>query len=52
MVLAECGEKGDFEKAINTKIGQTKSCYSLDDNNVTFPVRLTKHLTGQIVMPA
>lgn len=47
LVLAGCGEKSDFEKAINAKIGQTKSCYSLGDNNVTFPVRLTKPMTDQ-----
>ncbi|EOJ7143819.1 lipoprotein, partial [Escherichia coli] len=33
LALAGCGEKGDFEKAINTKIGQDKYCFSLDNNN-------------------
>lgn len=42
LVLAGCGEKGDFEKAINTKIGQTRYCYSLDNNNTSFPIRLAK----------
>lgn len=34
--------KGDFEKAINAKIGQSKTCFSLRNNNVTFPVQLSK----------
>lgn len=42
LVLAGCGEKGDFEKAINAKIGQTKYCYSLGDNNTSFPIRIAK----------
>ncbi|EHW1938663.1 membrane lipoprotein lipid attachment site-containing protein, partial [Salmonella enterica subsp. enterica serovar Agona] len=42
LVLAGCGEKGDFEKAINAKIGQNKYCYSLDNNNTSFPIRLAK----------
>ena len=41
-LLAGCGEKGDFEKAINAKIGQTKTCYSLNNNNVSFPIKLSK----------
>lgn len=36
LVLAGCGEKGDFEKAINAKISQSKLCYSLQDNDVVF----------------
>ncbi|TYL41597.1 membrane lipoprotein lipid attachment site-containing protein [Dickeya sp. ws52] len=36
LVLAGCGEKGDFEKAINAKISQSKVCYSLKDNDVVF----------------
>ncbi|EOW9998963.1 membrane lipoprotein lipid attachment site-containing protein [Yersinia enterocolitica] len=36
LVLAGCGEKGDFEKAINAKILQSKLCYSLQDNDVVF----------------
>ncbi|EPC6227092.1 TPA: lipoprotein [Klebsiella pneumoniae] len=42
LALAGCGEKGDFEKAINAKIGQTKYCFSLDNNNTSFPIRLAK----------
>ncbi|ECJ9143565.1 lipoprotein [Salmonella enterica] len=42
LVLAGCGEKGDFEKTINAKIGQSKTCFSLRNNNVTFPVQLSK----------
>ncbi len=42
LALAGCGEKGDFEKAINTKIGQDKYCFSLDNNNTSFPIRLAK----------
>lgn len=42
LVLAGCGEKGDFAAAINARIGQIKSCYSLEDNNAGFPVRLSK----------
>ncbi|VEA24958.1 lipoprotein [Salmonella enterica subsp. enterica] len=42
LVLAGCGEKGDFEKAINAKIGQTRYCFSLDNNNTSFPIRLAK----------
>ncbi|QIP56513.1 hypothetical protein [Hafnia alvei] len=41
-LLSGCGEKGDFEKAINEKIGQTKTCYSLNNNNVSFPIKLSK----------
>lgn len=42
LALAGCGEKGDFEKAINAKIGQNKYCFSLDNNNTSFPIRLAK----------
>ncbi|MDT7486038.1 hypothetical protein [Citrobacter koseri] len=42
VLLSGCGEKGDFEKAINAKIGQSKTCFSLRDNNVSFPVQLSK----------
>lgn len=42
LVLAGCGEKGDYEKAINAKIGQSKTCFSLRSNDVTFPVQLSK----------
>lgn len=44
LVLAGCGEKGDFEKAINTKISKSKVCYSLQNNdfafNKGFPVKV------------
>lgn len=43
-LLAGCGEKGDFEKAINAKISQSKLCYSLQDNDIVFnkgfPIRV------------
>lgn len=43
-LLSGCGEKGDFEKAINTKISQSKLCYSLQDNDIVFnkgfPIRV------------
>ncbi|EKG2925911.1 lipoprotein [Salmonella enterica] len=42
LALAGCGEKGEFEKAINAKIGQDKYCFSLDNNNTSFPIRLAK----------
>lgn len=42
LTLAGCGEKGEFEKAINAKIGQDKYCFSLDNNNTSFPIRLAK----------
>ncbi|HDL7359434.1 TPA: membrane lipoprotein lipid attachment site-containing protein [Yersinia enterocolitica] len=42
VLLSGCGEKGDFEKAINAKIDQTKTCYSLNNNNVSFPIKLSK----------
>lgn len=41
-LLAGCGEKGDYEKAINAKIGQSKTCFSLRNNDVAFPVQLSK----------
>ena len=44
LALAGCGEKGEFEKAINAKIGQGKYCFSLDNNNTSFPIRLAKPL--------
>ncbi len=44
LALAGCGEKGDFEKAINAKISQSKLCYSLQDNDIVFnkgfPIRV------------
>lgn len=44
LVLAGCVEKGDFEKAINAKISQSKLCYSLQDNDIVFnkgfPIRV------------
>ncbi|HID2078205.1 membrane lipoprotein lipid attachment site-containing protein [Klebsiella pasteurii] len=46
MALAGCGEKGDFEKAINAKISKSKVCYALQDNdrvfNKGFPVRVNR----------
>ncbi|MBU3895617.1 hypothetical protein [Serratia rhizosphaerae] len=42
LVLAGCGEKGDYEKANNAKIGQSKTCFSLRNYNVTFPVLHSK----------
>lgn len=36
LVLAGCGEKGDFEKVINAKISKSKVCYSLQDNDIVF----------------
>ncbi|MBE5212564.1 membrane lipoprotein lipid attachment site-containing protein [Pectobacterium sp. A535-S3-A17] len=36
LVLAGCGEKGDFEKAINAKISKSQVCYSLQDNDIVF----------------
>lgn len=44
LVLTGCGEKGDFEKAINAKISKSKLCYSLQDNGIVFnkgfPIRV------------
>ncbi|AJJ19965.1 membrane lipoprotein lipid attachment site-containing protein [Yersinia intermedia] len=44
LVLAGCGEKGDFEKAINAKISKSKLCYSLQNNDIVFnngfPIRV------------
>ncbi len=44
LALTGCGEKGDFEKAINAKISQSKLCYSLQDNDIVFnkgfPIRV------------
>ena len=46
LALAGCGEKGDFEKAINAKISQSKLCYSLQDNDIVFnkgfPVKVNR----------
>ena len=36
VLLSGCGEKGDFEKAINEHISKSKVCYSLQDNDFTF----------------
>ncbi|HEE0141931.1 TPA: lipoprotein [Citrobacter youngae] len=36
LALTGCGEKGDFEKAINAKISQSNQCYSLQDNHIVF----------------
>ena len=36
LVLAGCGEKSDFEKAINAKISKSKVCYSLQNNDFAF----------------
>lgn len=36
LALAGCGEKGDFEKAINAKLSQSKLCYALQDNDIVF----------------
>lgn len=36
VLLSGCGEKGDFEKAINEKISKSKVCYSLQDNDFAF----------------
>lgn len=44
LVLAGCGEKGDFEKAINAKISTPKVCFLLQNNdfafNKGFPVKV------------
>ncbi|CAI1967177.1 membrane lipoprotein lipid attachment site-containing protein [Serratia marcescens] len=46
LALAGCGEKGDFEKAINAKLSQSKLCYSLKDNDIVFnkgfPVKVNR----------
>lgn len=46
LALAGCGEKGDFEKAINAKISKSEVCYSLQDNdrvfNKGFPIRVNR----------
>ncbi|MCE1322952.1 membrane lipoprotein lipid attachment site-containing protein [Cronobacter dublinensis subsp. beijingensis] len=46
LALTGCGEKGDFEKAINAKLSQSKLCYSLQDNNIVFnkgfPVKVNR----------
>lgn len=46
LALTGCGEKGDFEKAINAKISQSKLCYSLQDNDIVFnkgfPVKVNR----------
>ncbi|MEG5862902.1 membrane lipoprotein lipid attachment site-containing protein [Enterobacter hormaechei] len=46
LALAGCGEKGDFEKAINAKLSQSKLCYALQDNNIVFnkgfPVKVNR----------
>ncbi|MCO5781366.1 DNA-directed RNA polymerase subunit beta [Citrobacter meridianamericanus] len=43
-LVSGCGEKGDFEKAINAKISKSKVCYSLQDNSIVFnkgfPIRV------------
>lgn len=43
-LLSGCGERGDFEKAINEQISKSKVCYSLQDNdfafNKGFPVKV------------
>ncbi|STB58485.1 lipoprotein [Citrobacter freundii] len=36
VLVSGCGEKGDFEKAINAKISQSNLCYSLQDNDIVF----------------
>ncbi|MDQ2208402.1 lipoprotein [Enterobacter roggenkampii] len=35
-LVSGCGEKGDFEKAINAKISQSNLCYSLQGNDIVF----------------
>lgn len=44
LALMGCGEKGDFEKAINAQISKSKLCYSLQNNdfafNKGFPVKV------------
>jgi len=35
-LLSGCGEKGDFEKAINANISKLKLCCSLHDNDIVF----------------
>lgn len=46
LALTGCGEKGDFEKAINAKLSQSKLCYSLQDNDIVFnkgfPVKVNR----------
>ncbi|QNQ60078.1 DNA-directed RNA polymerase subunit beta [Pantoea sp. MT58] len=36
LLLSGCGEKSDFENAINAKISKSKLCYSLQDNDFAF----------------
>ncbi|WP_049271427.1 hypothetical protein [Citrobacter braakii] len=46
VLVSGCGEKSDFEKAINAKISQSKLCYSLQDNDIVFnkgfPIRVNQ----------
>ncbi|EPC7979104.1 DNA-directed RNA polymerase subunit beta, partial [Yersinia enterocolitica] len=44
VLLSGCGEKSDFEKAINARLSTSELCYSLKDNdfafNKGFPVKV------------
>lgn len=50
-LVSGCGEKGDFEKAINAKISQSKLCYSLQDNDIVFNKGFQLRLTVATVLP-
>jgi len=46
IALAGCGDKEDFEKAINATISQSKVCFSLQNNDIVFnkgfPIRVNR----------
>ena len=48
-LVSGCGEKGDFEKAINAKISQSKLCYSLQDNDIVFNKSLKLNILIAVV---
>ncbi|MEA9392131.1 membrane lipoprotein lipid attachment site-containing protein [Acerihabitans sp. TG2] len=46
LALTGCGDKGNFEKAINAKISQSNVCFSLQNNDIAFnkgfPIRVNR----------
>ncbi|MEQ4658443.1 MULTISPECIES: hypothetical protein [Providencia] len=51
LVLAGCGEKSDIKDAINKSIGEEEYCYSLQNNDIYFPIEVRSHPLSRDVSP-
>lgn len=51
LALSGCGEKSDIENAINKNIENKEYCYSLQDNDISFPITIGRDNFSQDFSP-